>query len=70
MPREPRVFTACTVEFDRLGKRVRATTQDISRSGVFVRTDEYLPVGDVLELTLVLPSGERVALISRVAHLL
>ncbi len=70
MPREPRVFTACTVEFDRLGKRVRATTQDISRSGVFVRTDEYLPVGDVLELTLVLPSGEKVALISRVAHLL
>src|SRR5262249_29817873 len=68
--RDPRVVTNCRVAFDRLGHRVDAESEDISRHGVFVRTSEFLPVGDVVDLTIWLPSGEVIAVISRVAHIL
>ena len=70
MAREQRVFSACQVEFERLGSRVRGTSQDISRHGLFVRTTEFLPVGDVRELFIHVPSGKVVSLIARVAHIL
>lgn len=70
MPREPRIVTSLKVEFSRLGERVSASTEDISRHGVFVRTSDYLPVGDVVELTLHLPRGGALNVISRVAHIL
>jgi DNA-binding response OmpR family regulator len=37
---------------------------------MFVRTDDLLPVGDVVELCITLPGGHVVKVISRVAHLL
>jgi DNA-binding response OmpR family regulator/Tfp pilus assembly protein PilZ len=70
VPREPRIVTSLKVEFSRLGERVTASTEDISRQGVFVRTDEFLPVGNVVELTLHLPRGGALNVISRVAHIL
>jgi len=70
VPREPRVFIRCHVSFDRLDKRVEAESEDLSKRGVFVRTDDLLPVGDVVELTIVLPVGAEFRVISRVAHLL
>lgn len=70
MHREQRIVTACPVEFERLGRIVRAETEDLSRRGAFVRTEELLPVGDVVELTITLPVDHRVRVISRVAHLL
>lgn len=70
MPRAPRVFVRCQVAFDRLDRRVVAESEDLSKRGVFVRTDELLPVGDVVELTLSLPGDRQARVISRVAHLL
>jgi CheY-like chemotaxis protein len=69
--REPRLITRCLVEFERLDERVSAESEDLSRRGEFVRTDELLPVGAVTELVITLPPdniGFRV--IARVAHLL
>lgn len=68
--REPRLVTRCRVEFERLGRRLHAESEDLSRNGVFVRTDELLPVGAVTEITLTLPDGARFRVIARVAHLL
>ena len=70
MPREPRIITSLRVEFSRLGELVQAGTEDISRHGVFVRTSDFLPVGNVVELTLHLPRGGALNVISRVAHIL
>lgn len=70
MYREQRIVTACPVEFPRLDTIVKAESEDLSRRGVFVRTEELLPVGNVLELTITLPDETRVRVISRVAHLL
>jgi DNA-binding response OmpR family regulator/Tfp pilus assembly protein PilZ len=70
VPREPRIVTSLRVEFSRLGERVGASTEDISRHGVFVRTSDFLPVGNVVELTLHLPRGGALNVISRVAHIL
>jgi DNA-binding response OmpR family regulator/Tfp pilus assembly protein PilZ len=70
VPREPRIVTSLKVEFSRLGERVGAATEDISRHGVFVRTVDFLPVGNVVELTLHLPRGGALNVISRVAHIL
>ena len=68
--RDPRVVASCNVTFDRLGVRVDCVTEDLSRHGVFVRTTEFLPVGDIVELTITLPAGDVVSVISRVAHIL
>ncbi len=68
--REPRIITACRVEFRRLDQTVVAESEDLSRRGVFVRTESLLPVGDVIELAITLPDDDVVRVISRVAHLL
>jgi CheY-like chemotaxis protein len=68
--RERRVVTSCTVEFERLGKRITATTEDVSRRGVFLRTAEFLPIGEVVELSITVPGGSVVNVISCVAHVL
>ncbi len=70
MYREQRIVTACPVEFPRLDRVVQAESEDLSRRGVFVRTEELLPVGDIVELTITLPDESHVRVISRVAHLL
>ena len=68
--REPRLITRCRVEFERLDQRIVAESEDLSRRGVFVRTEELLPVGAVTELTLTLPDDVKLRVISRVIHLL
>lgn len=68
--REPRLVTRCRVEFERMDQRVSAESEDLSKSGVFVRSEELLPVGAVTEITLALPDGSRFRVIARVAHLL
>ncbi len=60
----------CRVEFERLDRRVIAESEDLSRRGLFVRTDELLPVGAVLEADLTLPDGAVFRVAARVAHLL
>jgi CheY-like chemotaxis protein len=68
--REPRLITRCVVEFERLDERIVAESEDLSRRGVFVRTDELLPVGAVTELVITLPGQLPIRVIARVAHLL
>lgn len=68
--RDPRVVARCRVEFERLDRRVIAESEHLSRRGMFVRTDELLPVGAVLETDLTLPDGAVFRVTARVAHLL
>lgn len=81
MYREQRIVTRCEVEFERLGRRIQAVSEDLSVRGAFVRTEELLAVGAVVELSFALPApapapGEAPAppascrVVSRVAHLL
>ena len=70
MYREQRIVTRCEVEFERLGRRIQAVSEDLSIRGVFVRTEELLAVGAVVTLDLRLPGGQAVRVMSRVAHLL
>lgn len=60
----------CTVGFERLDQRVTAESEDLSRRGIFVRTDELLPVGAVTEIDIELPDGVGFRVFARVAHLL
>lgn len=69
-PRTPRVVARCRIEFERLDRRVVAESEDLSRRGTFVRTDELLPAGAVTELALALPDGSTFQVLARVAHLL
>jgi CheY-like chemotaxis protein/Tfp pilus assembly protein PilZ len=68
--REPRLITRCRVEFERLDQRVVAESEDLSRRGVFVRTEDLLPVGAETELIITLPADVRLAVTGRVVHLL
>ena len=70
MYREQRIISRCEVEFDRLGRRVQAVSEDVSVRGVFVRTDELLAVGAEVELAIRLPGGPPLPLAARVIHLL
>jgi CheY-like chemotaxis protein len=53
-----------------MDETIVAESEDVSRHGVFVRTDELLPVGAVTEVAMTLPDGARFRVIARVAHLL
>jgi hypothetical protein len=68
--RDPRAVATYKVEFDRLGKRITASTEDVSRRGLFVRTVEFLPAGEVVELFVFLDPQIPVRMVSRVAHVL
>lgn len=68
--REPRVVARCRIEFERLDRRVAAESEDLSRSGAFVRTEDLLPVGAITELDLTLPDGALFHVVARVVHLL
>ena len=68
--REQRIATRCRVEFERLGKQVTAASEDLSASGVFVRSEALLPVNAVVKLRLELPGKDAVWVSSRVAHVL
>jgi CheY-like chemotaxis protein/Tfp pilus assembly protein PilZ len=68
--REPRLITRCRVEFERLDQRVVAESEDLSRRGVFVRTEDLLPVGAVTDLVITLPADHQLRVVGRVVHLL
>ncbi len=68
--RDPRAVATYKVEFDRVGRRVVASTEDVSRRGLFVRTVELLPVGEVVELFIFLDPQIPVRMVSRVVHVL
>ena len=69
--REPRVVATFNVAYERLGKRVVVQSEDVSRRGLFLRTIDFLPVGDVLELEIKVGGGDlAVTVVSRVAHVL
>lgn len=68
--RDPRAVATYKVEFDRLGRRVTAATEDVSRRGLFVRTVEFLPVGEAVELFIFLDPQIPVRMVSRVVHVL
>ncbi len=70
LTREPRVVARCEVSFERMDQRVRAESEDLSRRGIFVRTDELLPVGAVTEIDITLPDSLTFKVFARVAHLL
>ena len=68
--RDPRAVATYKVEFDRLGRRIVASTEDVSRRGLFVRTVEFLPAGEVVELFIYLDAQLPVRMVSRVVHVL
>jgi CheY-like chemotaxis protein len=70
LEREHRTVIACPIEFTRLGKRVQAMTEDLTRHGAYVRTDQYLLRGDVVEVAVTLPAGSIAHVTARVAHVL
>jgi uncharacterized protein (TIGR02266 family) len=70
MYREQRIISRCEVEFERLGNRVHAVSEDLSVRGMFVRTDELLAVGAVVDLDVRLPDGGAMKASARVVHLL
>jgi CheY-like chemotaxis protein/Tfp pilus assembly protein PilZ len=68
--REQRIVAACKVEFPCEGRLASGISQDLSRNGIFVRTRDFLPIGEVVELTIHLPNGPTLPVTSRVAHTL
>jgi DNA-binding response OmpR family regulator len=66
--RAPRVVTRCQVELEGPLGRVLADSEDLSPTGVFVRTDELLRVGTRPVLKITLPTGTVVSVRARVAH--
>ena len=65
-----RLVSRCQIELDHPSGTGDGETEDLSASGLYVRTDMRLPVGEELDLRLTLPDGAIVALYARVAHVL
>jgi CheY-like chemotaxis protein len=68
--REQRLISRCRVEIDHRSGESEGETEDVSLSGLYVRTEVMLPVGDETDLRLHLPDGSIVALYARIAHVL
>jgi len=68
--RGDRLISRCRVELDHASGTGEGETEDLSPSGVYVRTETLLQVGDELDLRMTLPDGSIVALYARVAHVL
>jgi DNA-binding response OmpR family regulator/Tfp pilus assembly protein PilZ len=66
---DQRVVVAHPVELSFQGRRIHGMSQDLSRGGVFVRSNQLLPVGASVELALDAGSGP-VRIAARVAHVL
>ncbi|HWV38027.1 MAG TPA: TIGR02266 family protein [Vulgatibacter sp.] len=67
---EPRVPARLEVAFSTGSEVGRAWTQDISRGGVFVATENPPALGTAVELTLALPGGDAVKLPAEVVRLI
>ncbi len=68
--RDQRLVSRCRIELDHSSGTGEGETEDISPSGLYVRTETLLAVGDEADLRLTLPDGAIVALYARVAHIL
>lgn len=67
----PRVAAELHVEFESLDEFVSAYTLNVSRTGLFIPTDKFLPSGAVVALDIDLPEGgPRIHAIARVAYTL
>ncbi len=54
-----------------MGERISATSENLSRRGIFVRTSQFVPIGEVVELAIHCgDDGEAIPLVSRVVHVL
>jgi CheY-like chemotaxis protein len=65
-----RLISRCPVEIDHHAGTGQGETEDLSSSGLYVRTDLRLPIGEETDVRLSLPDGTIVALYARVAHVL
>lgn len=54
----PRVVTSIPVTFHSAGRSCYAASYNLSASGLYVRTNEPVTVGDVIDLVLVLPTAK------------
>lgn len=66
--RHRRLVSRCRVELDHASGADTGETEDVSPTGLYVRTEMVLPVGDELDVRMELPDGSIVALYARVAH--
>jgi CheY-like chemotaxis protein len=65
---EPRLGSAYPVEFERQGRRLQGICEDLSRDGLFVRTDEEMAIGEIVSVSVTLPDGSQIALLARAVH--
>jgi len=65
-----RLVSRCPIELDHRSGTGEGETEDLSSSGLYVRTNLRLPVGEEADVRLTLPDGSIVALYARVAHVL
>jgi hypothetical protein len=68
MTRERRVGILLPVEFECAGLPVTGVAGNISRHGVYVRTDAGIPKDEIIKLGIALPSGMMVRVTSRAVH--
>ncbi len=68
--RNPRVRANFRVQFETLDQLVMAYTKNLSKGGMFIRTDHLLPVNAVVRLVFQLPGGDEVSCISRIVRTL
>lgn len=69
--RDSRVQASFRVRYKTLDDFVVAYSTDISRGGLFIATDNFLPTGSIVKLELCLPDGgPTVAVIARVAFIM
>jgi len=66
--RERRIALLLPVHFELVGRRVAGLSANLSRHGIYVRTDEVLPIGDVIDLNIVLPNDRLIHVGGRVVH--
>lgn len=68
---EPRITAAFRVRYHSIHDVVTAYTRDVSGGGLFICTDEFLPVGAVARIHLALPDdGPEFQVVARVAYVL
>lgn len=66
--RERRLGILLPVEFESAGVTVRGVAGNISRRGVYVRTDAAVTMDEIIKLDIVLPNGTTVSVPSRAVH--
>ena len=66
--RERRIALLLPVHFEWLGNRVTGLAGNVSRRGIYVRTDEQVPIGEIAELGIALPNSRLVHIVARAAH--